>query len=204
MPDIVRAGAVAWTGDNPFIYLKTNPDGDWSSLSLFFRITTSVAGRGHLSLVVERPYEEHGDGMVRLALTDNEQLARFLLDKFVSKFVLFRPSSALDTLELVPGAEFTQNARDDSWSEMATAQTDSGQRSIELIWNQLGTPFAVDVPPEKSGTGAHEMFSVFRIAQSAQVTVDGNTLPGATILRDFLNGPGQSAGMALSETWVEE
>jgi hypothetical protein len=47
------------------------------------------------------------------------------------------------------------------------------------------------------------MFAVFRIATSAEISVDGHRLPGTTVERDFLNGPGQSAGMALSETWVE-
>lgn len=55
MPPTVLPGAVDWTGDNPFVYLKTDPAGDWSSLSLFFRITTSGHGTGHLILVVTDP-----------------------------------------------------------------------------------------------------------------------------------------------------
>lgn len=38
MPDVVRPGAIAWTGDKPFIYLKTDSEGGWSALSLYFRI----------------------------------------------------------------------------------------------------------------------------------------------------------------------
>lgn len=203
MPDVVRPGAVAWTGDNPFIYLKTDPDGEWSALSLYFRIAASTFGPGKLSLVVENPYGAASAGTARLALTDNPELARFLIDEFVAKFVLFRPSEALPALEIVDGATFEQAQDGDDWTEKAVAGTPQGHRTIDLCWRGLGVPFAVDVPGPESGTGKHEMFAVFRIADGGEVTVDGRRLPGATVKRDFLNGPGQSAGMALSETWVE-
>lgn len=200
MLETVRPGIVDWTGDNPFLYLKEDPAGDWSSLSLFFRITASDHGVGHLALVVEDPYGAADSGAVRVGLTDNVPLARFLLEEFVAKFVLFRPCTHLPALELIDGAVFETARGASDWVETARA----GDRSIELSWTGLGTPFAVDVQAPDSGTGAHEMFSVFRIASSAAVTVDGRRLPGATVERDFLNGPSQSAAMALSETWVRE
>lgn len=199
MPDVVRPGAVAWTGDNPFIYLKTDPDGPWSSLSVYFRIAASRFGPGKVSVVVENPYE-NPESAAGVVLTDNLELARFLVKDFVSKFVLFRPSKVMDDLEYLEGAAFAQSLEGDDWTERATA----GQRSIEMTWRGLSNPFAVDVPAPESGTGAHEMFAVFRIADAGEVAVDGRRLPGATVERDFLNGPGQSAGMALSETWVEQ
>lgn len=199
MPDVVRPGAVAWTGDNPFIYLKTDPDGSWSSLSVYFRIAASRFGSGRVSVVVENPYETQKPA-ARLVLTNNLELAKFLIKDFVSKFVLFRPSKVMDDLEYLEGAAFTQSLEGNDWTETASV----GQRSIEMTWRGLSDPFAVDVPAPDSGTGAHEMFAVFRIAISAEVKVDGRRLPGATVERDFLNGPGQSAGMAISETWVEQ
>ncbi|MCG7205096.1 hypothetical protein [Streptomyces arenae] len=202
MSDAVRPGKVDWTGDNPFVYLKTDPEGLWSSLSLFFRVTASDHGPGHLVLTVERPYDESAGDAVRLALTDNEPLARFLIDDFVREFVLFRPAEpALEALELVVGAEFTQSG-DGITTITEAART--GDRSLALTWEGLGEPFAVDVPATESGTRRHEMFSVFRIATAARVEANGRRLPGATIERDFLNGPGQSAALALSETWVRD
>lgn len=55
MTSAVLSGKVDWTGDNPLIYLKTDPEVDWSSLTLFFRVTASDYGTGHLSLVVTDP-----------------------------------------------------------------------------------------------------------------------------------------------------
>ncbi|MFD1211846.1 hypothetical protein ACFQ36_07310 [Arthrobacter sp. GCM10027362] len=199
LPPVVRPGAVAWTGDNPFIYLKTDPAGQWSSLSVYFRIAASKYGPGRAAVVVEHPYDAAAGG-ARLVLTDNEELARFLVRDFVAKFVLFRPSPVMEELEYVDGAGFETVREGDDWTELATA----GERSLTMTWRGLGEPFAVDVPGPESGTGLHEMFAVFRIAEGAEVTVDGRRLPGATIERDFLNGRGQSAGMAISETWVED
>lgn len=199
MADTVRPGKVDWTGDNPFIYLKTDPEEDWSTLALFFRVTASDYGAGHLTLVVEDPYGPADSDARRVAFTDNVPLARFLIDEFVRRFVLFRPSTVLDTVETVDGATFTCD-RDDhgSWVESCAA----GDRAVELRWNEPGEPFAVDQPPHETGTGHHEMFSVFRVAGSAVVMIDGDELPGSTVERSFLNGPGQSAALALSETWV--
>ena len=199
MSDAVLPGKVEWTGDNPFIYLKTQPDGDWSSLSVFFRITASDHGSGHFSLVVTHPYDSADASAV--GLTDNEPLARYLLSDFVSKFVLFRPTKALETLTLHTGAVFTQDITEDVWTEAACDT--AAHAEVVFRWHRLGEPFAVHVPAPQSGTGKHDMLSVFRTAQSADVTLNGTSLPGATIERPFLNGPSQSAALALSETWVQ-
>ncbi|MFB7223248.1 hypothetical protein [Streptomyces sp. NPDC056227] len=209
MADVVRPGKVDWTGDNPFIYLKTDPAGDWSALSLFFRVTASDFGPGSLVLTIEDPYDKRAEGAdvpapVRLALTDNEPLARFLIDGFVRRFVLFRPATAaLDALELVGGAAFTTQG-DGATMHTESARAEERGLSLAMTWEDLGTPFAVDVPGPQSGTGQHEMFSVFRTAGAAHVTVNDAVLPGSTVERDFLNGPAQSAALALSETWVRD
>ena len=54
----IKTGTLEWTGDNPFIYLKTDPEQDWSSLSLYFRIASSEYGSGQAILVLENPYEQ--------------------------------------------------------------------------------------------------------------------------------------------------
>ncbi|WP_193043815.1 NAD-dependent dehydratase [Mycolicibacterium baixiangningiae] len=199
MTQTVLPGAVDWTGDNPFVYLKTDPAGDWSSLSLFFRITSSVHGTGHLILVVTDPYE--ADLAKAIGLTDNEPLARFLIDDFASHFALFRPTQALKNPTLHTNAVFTQSLGDSEWVESAT--DDTAQTTIAMRWQNLGAPFAVHQPKHESGTTRHEMLSVFRPAQSGTVEVNGTPLPGATVERDFFGRRAQSAAMALSETWIQ-
>lgn len=199
MSPTVLPGKVDWTGDNPFIYLKTDPDGDWSSLSVFFRITASDYGTGHLTLVVTNPYDPQTASA--LALTDNERLAGYLIEDFVSRFVLFRPTDALKSVNVHSQAQFSQKIGSTSWAE--TARDPSSDTEVVMRWNAVGESFAVHQPAAESGTGRHEMLSVFRPATSASVTVNGAALPGSTVERDFLNGRAQSAALALSETWVQ-
>ena len=53
-------GTVEWSGDNPGIYFKEDPDGDWTALGLFFRVTLSPYGRGHVMIVMDQPNEALG------------------------------------------------------------------------------------------------------------------------------------------------
>lgn len=198
MPSTVLPGKVDWTGDNPFIYLKTDQDGDWSSLSVFFRVTASDYGTGHASLVVTDPYTEAAKALI---LTDNEPLARYLISDFVSKFVLFRPTQAFESMTIHGNARFDQHIEDDAWVEAADDQ--AAQTQIVFRWEGLTESFAVHQPANESGTGEHEMLSVFKPATTASVTVNGTALPGSTVERDFLNGRAQSAALALSETWIQ-
>jgi hypothetical protein len=199
MKDTVRQGVVDWTGDNPFIYLKTDLEGDWTSLSLCFRVALSRFGPGRAILVLDQPYQPEARNAVRFCLTDNLPLAQYLIADFVKKFGLFRPSAALlDRMLVVPGATFRTEADGNRQAETATA----GGYSIAMIWEGLRDAFAVDVPPDKSQTGIHEMFSVFCPAASARVEVNGKALSGTTVERDFFDRRAQSAALAHSETWV--
>jgi hypothetical protein len=203
MQSSVRAGDVDWTGDNPFIYLKTDPAAAaWSSLSLFFRVALSPHHSGQVMLVLERPYEAQAPDCARLCPTDNAPLARYLLDGFVKKFALFRPCTALlDGLEIIDGARF-ETQRDRSESHTETARHAGLGLSASMTWQSLGRAFAVDVPSGETQTGMHEMFSVFRPAGAALVGVNGRRLPGEAVERDFFGGRARSAALAHSETWV--
>jgi len=202
MLETVRQGEVDWTGDNPFIYLKTDPKGEWSSLSLFFRIALSSHGRGNAILVLERPYEPEANGATRLCITDNRPLAKYLIAEFVKKFGLFRPSAKmLDEIRVIDGASFkTEADYPNRHAELAFNHAQGVE--VTMVWEKLGKAFAVDVPPEKSQTTIHEMFSVFQPAAQAHVIVNGKRILGATVERDFFGGRAQSAALAYSETWV--
>lgn len=199
--DYVRSGKVDWTGDNPPIYLKTDPDGDWSTLALFFRINGSDLGRGHMTLVLEDPYDRGLADPLRLCCTDNAPLARYLLDDFVRKFGLFRPAAAaIDALEIIDGARFSVEA---DYPRYVAEIAEFGGRRVELRWSGLQEMFAVAQPPKDSQTGRHEMFSVFQPVSSASITLDGRPLPGTTVERDFFDRRTQSAALAHSESWIQ-
>ncbi|MBY6058746.1 MULTISPECIES: hypothetical protein [Leisingera] len=199
--EYVRKGTVDWTGDNPPIYLKTDPRGDWSTIALFFRINASAHGRGNMTLVLQDPYAQEPGEACRLCVTDNAPLARYLIDGFVRKFGLFRPAAqALDDLQIIDGARFSAAA---DYPAHVSEIADFGGRRVEMRWSGLGEMFAVAQPPQDSQTGQHEMFSVFQPATSASVIVDGTALPGQTVERDFFDRRAQSAALAHSESWIQ-
>jgi len=58
MVDAIRfPGTVEWSGENPGIYLKANPNGPFTTLASFFRVVLSPHGRGHALVLVSPPNE---------------------------------------------------------------------------------------------------------------------------------------------------
>ena len=68
----INPGKVEWSGENPGIYLKADPNGPYCTLALFFRVVLSPYGRGHAALVLGAPDAPQGWPHVpNLLLTDN-------------------------------------------------------------------------------------------------------------------------------------
>ena len=72
--DPYTPGTVDWTGENPGMYLKADPAGDWISLLCFFRITWSPHGPGHALVALEDP--SGADAVGNQWLTGNAPMAR--------------------------------------------------------------------------------------------------------------------------------
>ncbi|MDO5668235.1 MAG: NAD-dependent dehydratase [Alcaligenaceae bacterium] len=198
----VKTGKMEWTGDNPFIYLKKDPNGDFSSLSVYFRIASSDYGPGKAILVLDNPYETDSENTQRLLVTDNKELADFLVKNFVRFFGLFRKAVALDQMKVITDGVFT-TTNEFPKRVVEAVRSESEDLSIELHWNDLSQPaIPVDLAVHETQTKKHEMMAVFHPAQNAQVLVNGTPLEGETIERDFNGSRAQSAALANSETWV--
>ena len=52
---IVFPGTVEWSGENPGISLKDQPDGPFVALASFFRVVLSPHGRGHALVLLQAP-----------------------------------------------------------------------------------------------------------------------------------------------------
>ena len=193
-------GKVEWSGDNPGIYLKEDPDGDWSALGIFFRVALSPHGQGTTMIVLEKPNEPLGFPEANnLCLTDNKQLTNYLIRDFMSKFPSFKGRNGLQAMtyrsidEVVSTGDLT-----DFRSESVTSQN----LEVVMTWEQLGEPFAAEVAVEASATGEHEMYSVFLEAKNAHIAVNGEKFAGSVTSRNFLGRTMSTAFLAISETWV--
>jgi hypothetical protein len=196
----IHPSPVDWTGENPGIYLKETPDGDWVSLMCFFRITWSLHGVGHALVLLANPASDPKlTDRPNVCLTDNEPMTRWLVDEFMSNFASFKDRKAVREMRYLPLAKVWRSGDcHRSYSEHVVG----GGFDVTLTWSDLGVPFAVDLPPEKSATGRHEMFSLFRESTDAYGIVNGERLPGRPMPRDFAGRKSSTAFLAFSETWI--
>ncbi len=97
MADVVTFnGNVEWSGENPGISLKDNPDGPWTNLASFFRVVLSPYGRGHALVLLRSPGEANPPAeKPNICFHDNEELARYLVKDFVSYFGAYRGLASL-------------------------------------------------------------------------------------------------------------
>jgi hypothetical protein len=194
-------GEVDWSGDNPGIYLKDTADGPFISLLLWFRIALSPHGKGHALVLFEDPARAAAwPEVANFCICDNEPLARYLVENFCKKFGVFQNAKAFAALSYLPLQAHA--ASGDNLSSTAVSVNAPGLK-VEATWNKLGRPFAADVLPEQSATGAHEMYSVFVESAEAAIVVNGRRLRGHPFPRAFMGRTASSAFLAFSETWLK-
>lgn len=188
---VIRPGDVAWTGDNSGIYLKHEPGGDYVTRASYFRVTYSRHGVGNVLVLLSGP--------TNVCLHDNEALARWLVADFARHFPQFRSSPGMDRLDY---------GRLDTHCSEGHARSGIRERfrapgvEVELSWAPAGDAFFIDLPPERSATGAHEMYSLFFDVWEASVSLDGRSLPGMVTERELHGRRAPTSFLALSETWV--
>jgi hypothetical protein len=199
MAEVTRfPGTVEWSGENPGISLKQDPNGPFTTLASFFRVVLSPHGRGHALVLVQPPNE-----FVRtpaLCLHDNEPLARYLVADFVSKFGAFQGVAAMRELHYRK-LDSVESMGDPGniYSEVIKA----GDLTVTLTWSGLGVPFCFVNPPELSATGAHYMPSVFVGCLDASIQVNGKRLAGSPVPREVAGRKITTAMLAFSETWIK-
>lgn len=199
--DPVHPGKVAWTGENPGIYLKETPDGPWSGLMCFFRIVYSPHGMGHGVVVLDQPGEAKGmPEAMNLCISDNEPLARYLVDEFFSKFASFRVSPGIQAMTYLP---LTHIERGGDTRSAYYELVRSRDVEVRMTWSGLGTPYAVDMPADRGPTKQHDMYSLFIDANDASVTINGRALRGKVAERDFAGRRKSTAFLAFSESWMQ-
>jgi hypothetical protein len=199
--DPIQPGAVAWTGENPGIYLKERDDGPWSGLMCFFRIFYSPKGMGQGVVVLDEPERQAGlPDAANFCIADNEALARYLVEEFFSNFASFRVSPGIKALSYLP---LIEGRRDGDTRSRYSEIVRSSDHEVVCTWDGLGSPYAVDMPADKGPTKRHQMYSLFLDAERASVTVNGRPLRGRVTTRDFADRKKSTAFLAFSESWFE-
>lgn len=194
---ILFPGTVEWSGENPGISLKTDPEGPFTALASFFRVVLSPHGRGHALVLLENPQQNGAAGNV--VLTDNEPMARYLISDFVSHFGAWR---GLPGLAGITYRKLDSVTASGDPASSYTETVKAGDTTVALNWSGLGAPFCFAFGPAQSATGKHSMPSLFIGCDSASITVNGRALPGKPVPRDVLGKRISSAMLAFSESWI--
>lgn len=196
----VHPGKVEWTGENPGIYLKDTQDGPWTGLMCFFRIFYSEHGMGNGIVVLDQPGAAQGcPDVLNFCISDNEPLARYLIDQFFSKFASFRVSPGIQALTHLP---MTESRRAGSTLSTYSEVVRSTDLEVVATWKDLGPAYAVDMPAENGPTKLHQMYSLFLDAGGGEVTINGRPLTGKVVQRDFAGTRKSTAFLAFSESWM--
>jgi hypothetical protein len=196
----VVPGTVDWSGENPGMYLRESPDGDYTALASFFRVVVSPHGPGHAAFVFLDPASSGTDERPNACYTDNEPLARYLEKGFISHFGAFKGNANLGRVEYRVADRFEhEGSHTTAWREIVTGPG----LHLELEWSDLYDTFQLDVPPEDSATGQHRMFSTFVSARGGTMRLNGQTGAGEPFGRDSHGRAGSSAFLAFSETWIK-
>ena len=190
-------GTVDWSGENPGISLKDDPNGPFTSLASFFRVVLSPHGAGHALVVLQSPQQANAPGNV--CLHDNEKLARYLVSDFVSHFGAWK---GLPGLQGLAYRQLDSVAASGDPASTYSETVKAGDTTAVLTWSGLGTPFCFALPPDKSATGKHTMPSLFVPCAGATITVNGKALPGKPAPREMAGHKFSTAMLAFSETWI--
>lgn len=198
---LVHPGEVDWSGENPGMYLKETPDGPFVTLVSYFRVVASPHGRGHALVLLEAPLLHRSlPEALNVCVTDNDPLARYLVGNFVSHFGAFKDAQALSYMDYLP-LEGVAASGDTRSAYMEWVKGPGVEAT--LSWEDLGEPFMVNIPKEKSATGKHALHSLFVDARRVRATVNGRTLKGKPFPREFAGRQSSTAFLAYSETWIK-
>ena len=196
----LNPGKVDWTGENPGILLKDGPDGPFTAMALFFRIVYSPAGRGQALLLFEDPTAERSLPDVRnVMMTDNEPLARYLMDTFIGKLAAFAEAPAFKALQYVPIDEVRSEGDARTRYEESVS---GGGIDVRLMWEELGEAKALELPPSLTGVKDRELFTVLIESRKASIIVDGKALKGELGKRVQAGLETTTAFLYFAETWI--
>lgn len=196
----ITPGQVDWTGENPGILLK-NTDGSFSAMALFFRVAWSPAGQGQVLLLYGSPDSEQGSRSApNLLISDNHLLGEFLKENFIARLDAFREAKPFKTLPHVDAISVRCDG--DPMSDRYTETISAEGVTVQLVWEALESPLALELNPDQVGTKSHTMFTLLVPARKASILVNGQPLPGELGTRVQAGMETTTAFLYFSETWV--
>lgn len=178
-------------GENPGLRLLDKEGGKALTSVNFWRAQWSPVGVGVVCFVtVSGPAEK-----LRIAITDNAQLADYVANKLMGNFK--GPQRLNDPPYQVIEGTVTQT---NVGTSQRTETCKSRHYKVEIVWKDLGEP--AWVPQFRPGGGSIVQSFVMVEAKGGEVLVNGRKAPGTYYPTGGGFGPG--AYLTLNEVWRQE
>lgn len=178
-------------GENPGLRLLDKENGKALTDVNFWRAQWSPAGAGAVCFVTIR---DSGADNLRVAITDNPELADYIATKIMGSFGTNRFNNP--PYQVLKGTVTQSNVGITQRTETCKA----GQHTIDVVWKDLGEPSWV--PEFRPGNGSVVQSFVMVQAKGGEVIVNGKRAPGTYYPTGGGFGPG--AYLTLNEAWRQE
>ena len=181
---------VRLTGENSFIRLSSEEDGQVTTHASHWRVLLSPAGQGHVLFL----RSELTEGKPRI-YSDNIALAGWLQGDIQASM---SPEYAEPDIAVTEAAFDKEGDARSFWTE----SVDSELESISLTWYEFGEPFVVRTSPGSTPGQPHGVYSCLVPARRARLTLNGEVAKGAPFPRDQYGASSSTCCLAFSETWI--
>jgi hypothetical protein len=178
-------------GENPGLRLLDKENGKALTEVNFWRAQWSPAGAGAACFVTIR---DSGADNLRVAITDNPELADYIANKIMGSFGTNRFNNP--PYQVLKGTVAQSNVSTTQRTETCKADA----YTIEVVWKDLGEP--TWVPEFRPGNGSVVQSFVMVQAKGGEVIVNGKRAPGTYYSTGGGFGPG--AYLTLNEAWRQE
>ena len=181
---------VRLTGENSFIRLSAEADGEVVTHASHWRVLLSPAGAGHVLFM-----KSELTGSQPRIYSDNIALASWLQEDIQGSLAPEYGDAGIPVVE----AMFDRSGDATSfWTESVESDLDA----VSLTWYDFGEPFVVRTSPGSNPGQPHGVYSCLVPARKARVTINGVAARGSPSPRDIHGVAGSSCCLAFSETWV--
>ena len=176
------------SGENSFMRIGES-ETDLTAEMSHWRVVASPKGVGHVLFA-----KSVSSNKTPRIYSDNVALARWLQEGVMASM---RDTYSGDIP--IVDAQFTKSGDGlTTWFEYIT----SPDEEIVMAWSDFIAPVQVVNPPFENPSQPHGVYSLLIPARRAQLTINGETVPGRAFSRDLFGKEGSSCCLALSETWT--
>ena len=181
---------VRLTGENSFLRFGESEDAVPTAEISHWRVHASSQGTGHV--LFAKSVLSHYQPQI---YSDNFALARWLQEGIQASM---RDTYSGEYISIIE-AEFTKSGDTlTTWYEYI----ETLDERITLAWYDFSEPVVVANQPFENPDQPHGVYSVLIPAKGAQMTINGDTVPGRVLPRDLFGKNGTTCCLALSETWT--